>query len=341
MPKVSVLLSIYNGERFLKEAIESILVQTFKDFEFIIINDGSTDKTGAILADYQQSDPRIRVFDQENRGLIASLNRGCRLAQAAYIARMDADDISLPDRIAMQVDAMESHPEIGILGSAVEFIDEKGVPNGQRFYPNDSYLVGWTFLFGNNLAHPSVMMKRGVVDRVGYYRREALYVEDYDLWVRASKVTRIANISRILLQRRNWTGSISSCHLQMQEQNVVKIMFSIAEGVLRSEVSIETITMLRQVFAGSFHGGLLEIESLIRLIRKLCRMYVVRNSLSDADARKIYRDAGRKIGSLGVLAARFSILKAFLIFVQGLRLGGPALLLSDAPKVLLKKFYSN
>src|SRR4030042_1971241 len=102
-------MSVYNGEKYLKEAVESILNQTFRDFEFIIINDGSTDGTGAILASYQQKDARIRIYNQENQGLIASLNRGCQLARGEYIARMDADDISLPQRLQRQLDYMEAH----------------------------------------------------------------------------------------------------------------------------------------------------------------------------------------------------------------------------------------
>ena len=113
-PIVSVVMSVYNGERFLREAVGSILDQSFRKFEFIVINDGSTDFTGAMLDSYQEQDLRMHVYHQENRGLVESLNRGCALAQGKYIARMDADDISVINRLMWQVEFMEKHPEVTV-----------------------------------------------------------------------------------------------------------------------------------------------------------------------------------------------------------------------------------
>lgn len=123
-PKVSVVMSVYNGEKYLPETIDSILNQTFKDFEFIIINDGSTDKTAKILTSYD--DPRIRIFNQENMGLTKSLNRAISLAKGEYIARMDADDISYPERLKKQVDYLNKNPDIGLVGSKYIRIDKRG-----------------------------------------------------------------------------------------------------------------------------------------------------------------------------------------------------------------------
>ena len=109
-------MSVYDGERFLREAIDSILTQTFHDFEFIIVNDGSTDGSAAILDSYAKSDARLRVYDQANRGQCASDNRGCKLARGKYIARMDADDVSTPDRLEKQIAFLENHPKVGLLG---------------------------------------------------------------------------------------------------------------------------------------------------------------------------------------------------------------------------------
>ena len=125
-PIVSVVMSVLNGERFLREAVESILDQSLREFEFIIINDGSTDFSGSILDSYQHKDPRLRVVHQENMGLVESLNRGCGLARGKYIARMDADDIAIQDRLRWQADFMETHPEVGVVGGAVEVIDTTG-----------------------------------------------------------------------------------------------------------------------------------------------------------------------------------------------------------------------
>jgi hypothetical protein len=125
-PTVSVVMSVFNGEPYLHEALESILNQTFRDFEFIIINDGSTDGSATVLESYRKSDSRLRVYHQENRGVGESLNRGCGLAQGKYIARMDADDIATSGRLMRQVEFMEGHPEVDVVGGAVEFIDATG-----------------------------------------------------------------------------------------------------------------------------------------------------------------------------------------------------------------------
>lgn len=125
-PAISVVMSVYNGEAFLAEAVESILNQTLPDFEFVIINDGSNDKTAEILSDYAKRDPRVRVFPQENKGRAKSLNRGIDLARAPVIARMDADDIAFPSRFEQQLELLTAQPDIGLLGGAVELVTGNG-----------------------------------------------------------------------------------------------------------------------------------------------------------------------------------------------------------------------
>ena len=123
-PLVSVLMSVYNGDRYLDEAIDSILSQTYENFEFIIINDGSTDHTKDILSSYSNQDNRIRVFHQKNHGLTFSLNRGLELSRGKYVARMDADDISSPRRLEEQINYLRANPEVGVLGTQMEIINE-------------------------------------------------------------------------------------------------------------------------------------------------------------------------------------------------------------------------
>src|SRR6266480_6486765 len=124
VPPISVVMPVYNSAGVVAEAVESILQQTFRDFEFIIVDDGSTDDTGEILHEYAQLDKRIRLYSQENSGLIEALNRYCRVAAGKYIARMDADDISLPARLEKQFRFMETHPEVGVLGTWIQDVDE-------------------------------------------------------------------------------------------------------------------------------------------------------------------------------------------------------------------------
>lgn len=167
-PIVSVVMSVFNGERFLREAVESILDQSFTDFEFIVVDDGSTDGSASILDSYQSYDARVKVHHHEHGGLIKSLNRGCSLAQAKYIARMDADDVASKDRLSWQVDFMEAHPEIGVLGGAVEWIDAMGKSLLTQRHPAEDRQIKAALLHGCALWHPTVLFaERSLSGRAG------------------------------------------------------------------------------------------------------------------------------------------------------------------------------
>jgi hypothetical protein len=195
-------MSVLNGELYLREAVESILNQTFRDFEFIIINDGSTDGTAAILEFYQKSDPRVRVYGQENRGVGESLNRGCGLAQGKYIARMDADDIALSDRLARQIEFMEAHAEVDVVGGAVEFIDVTGKPLITVRYPETDYdIKSRAFSRQSPVVHPTALFRRDVFVSVGGYR-PVFMAEDYDLWLRFAQHGQLANLQEVVLKYR-------------------------------------------------------------------------------------------------------------------------------------------
>lgn len=201
-PIVSVVMSVYNGERFLREAVESILDQSFLEFEFIIINDGSTDFTAEMLDSYQKNDPRVHVYHQENRGLVESLNRGCGLAQGSYIARMDADDISVKNRLMWQVDFMEKHPEVGVLGGAAEIIDTTGNSLRTAANPIEDHEIRYALLDDCPVWHPTVLMRKDVFVSVGGYRKVVFGAEDYDLWLRIADHYQLANLEAVLLHYR-------------------------------------------------------------------------------------------------------------------------------------------
>lgn len=200
-PRVSFLMAVYDGETYLDEAIQSVLNQTFRDFEFIVINDGSTDGTAKIIERYRQGDGRIRAYEQPKRGLVVALNRGLGLARGEYVARMDADDISVPKRVAAQVAFMDAHPEVGICGTWIETI---GTPHGDvRRYPTDDATIRSWLLFESVLAHPSIVMRRALLMKIGlFYDAGYVHAEDYDLWVRAAHHTALANIPEVLLRYR-------------------------------------------------------------------------------------------------------------------------------------------
>jgi len=191
-------MSVYNGRRYLKEAVESILNQTFKNFEFIIIDDGSTDKSPQILDEYTKRDKRIRVIHQKNIGLTKSLNKALKLAQGKYIARIDADDIAYKSRFKKQVDFLEKHPKVGLVGSYVDVIDEKRKTIGQLIYPTSDKKIKKELIKKNPFCHPSVMFRKEVTEKVGAYNEDFGTAQDYDFWMRISKHYQVANLSKVL-----------------------------------------------------------------------------------------------------------------------------------------------
>jgi glycosyltransferase involved in cell wall biosynthesis len=220
-PTVSVVMSAYNEERYLGSAMESLLDQTFDDFEVIVVDDGSKDRTPEILASYD--DPRVRVVRQENRGLIASLNRGVDLAQGRYIARMDGDDIAYPERLARQVAFLDAHPDVGLLGTAFDEIDGDGRVIGCRRYPTEDADLRRILIRYNPFFHSSVMMRRELLQRVGGYIEapDLVLVEDYDLWFRLARVTRLAGLPDVLVARRYHGGNLSVVRETLQLRRAV------------------------------------------------------------------------------------------------------------------------
>jgi glycosyltransferase involved in cell wall biosynthesis len=319
-PKVTVLMSVYNGEAYLGEAIESILHQTFRDFEFIVIDDGSTDGTAAILAHYQSMDDRIHVYPQDNQGLITSLNRGCRLGKGKYIARMDADDVSLPERLSKQIDYMEAHPEIGVLGTWVDFIDGNSHIVGNWHMATVPGVIGWSLFFGSPLAHSSIMIRRPIIEQLGFYRPEALHAEDYDLWARASFVTRIANIPEVLLLFRFSQENISTRYSKTQEQTSVKIMHWTITQLLASEVSVDTVANLHSTSRGVSIDNLEQIQQLAIIIQRLHKAYIGTHSLNRLEHSEVSRDASIRLCTLAVLARQVSLRKGFAIFMEALKI---------------------
>lgn len=204
-PTVSVVLSVYNAERHLRGAVNSILDQTLSDFEFIIIDDGSTDDTGKILGEYR--DPRIRLISRENRGLTHSLNEGVLAARGKYVARMDADDVSVSTRFAKQVEFLDANPHIGVVGSNYTIIDENGRPLLTTDFFTHPDELRTCLVLCNQIGHGSVMVRKEVIVKAGMYDATVGIVEDYDLWQRISGIGELANLPDVLyLWRHNPQG---------------------------------------------------------------------------------------------------------------------------------------
>ena len=200
-------MPVYNGETYLKEAIDSILSQSFQQFELLIINDGSTDTSLSIINSYK--DPRIRLDDNgHNRGIIYSLNKGLSLAQGKYIARMDCDDIALPLRLEKQFNYMESNPEIGICGTSFKAFDElTGWNNKVKFPMKDEAIRAFMFI-QSPFCHPSVMIRKEIIDNFSLqYPSNWHCAEDYGLWVELMRYTKGHNMPEILLKYRYHNSS--------------------------------------------------------------------------------------------------------------------------------------
>lgn len=212
---MSVVMPVHNEVFFIDQAVESILNQTCKNFEFIIIDDGSTDDTWSILN--QVSDSRVRLFRQENHGITATLNRGLKLAHGRYIARMDADDIAAPSRLADQFRYIEEHPEVVLVGSNCKVINARGQFVREAHFPEShSALMRHLEQGRSPFPHPSAMFNAKAARQVGGYNPSFLVAQDLDLWLRLSKMGKIACIQKNLLFLRKHDDSISSVNRRSQ-----------------------------------------------------------------------------------------------------------------------------
>ncbi|MEI8182201.1 MAG: glycosyltransferase [Desulfomonile sp.] len=222
-PRVTVLMSVYNGLTYLAEAVKSILEQSFSDFEFLVINDGSTEPLDTVLQDFD--DARIVLLNHENIGLTRSLNRGLRLARGKYVARMDADDISLPGRLEAQIRAFEDDPHLDLVGCFFDVIDEQGYLIEKKKLIVDHIYRLWRLQFHNNYGHGSVMFRNKSILSAGGYDENLLYAQDFDLWSRISKRDNTKIIPQVYYQYRMIRqGSQSSVsHYETQLANAVRI----------------------------------------------------------------------------------------------------------------------
>ncbi len=243
-PDLCVVMSVRNGGAYLPPAIDSILTQTFRDFQFLIMDDKSTDETAEVLARYAAQDPRITLLQGEGRGLAAALNLALEKTNADLIARMDADDISLPERFAIQRDWMTAHPECVALGTAVQTIDADDNPLRIRKYPSNPADIRDRLLMRNCVCHPSAMIRRSALRQISGYRENFLTSQDYDLWLRLLSVGDIANLPDVLLQYRkhNTRTSDSANRSRQTLYSVAAIASHLGQQVNAPQVDMNDIT---------------------------------------------------------------------------------------------------
>jgi GT2 family glycosyltransferase len=252
VPLVSVLMSVYNGQQYLVEAIESIRSQTFTGFEFIILDDASSDDTWNILESYAKKDARITlIHNEENIGLTRSLNKGLSVARGKYIARQDADDVALPQRFEEQVGYLEKHPQVVLVSCNLDVIDDQGRVVGQFLRACDPQFVSWFLLFLNQLGgHSQVVFRREAAVKIGGYSESCRYSQDYELWLRLDQVGEIAILPVVLQRWRQHEKSISGSVRQDQEEYQLHISKQFLTRLTGEEIDLKAVKELRDFWGG-------------------------------------------------------------------------------------------
>lgn len=208
-PHITVLMPVRDGARWLPAAVDSVLDQSCRELELVVVDDGSTDDTAAILAAYSSREARVRVLRSEASGLVAALNRGLEAARAPLVARLDADDVTLPQRLARQAALMREDPRLELLGAWAEIIDAEGRPSGRMRRPIEPEALRHTLRVENPFIHSTVMFRTETVRRLGGYRAAFTAAEDYDLWLRIAEVGDVANLGECLIRYRRHAGGVT------------------------------------------------------------------------------------------------------------------------------------
>jgi len=222
-PVISVVMGVYNGGEYIRETVNSILSQTFRDFEFIIVNDGSTDNTGEILQEYAKKDPRIKVIRQENQGLTKALIAGCQMAQGEYIARQDCGDVSKPERLAKQLKCINADKGLALVSCSVNFFGPAG-----EFVFLSSFKPDYRLAQRGISWHGTAFFPKELYKKSGGYRSEFYFAQDLDLWVRLAKYGKISVLLEALYEARFAEGQISGIY-RKEQIALTKIIYSLRD----------------------------------------------------------------------------------------------------------------
>ncbi len=223
-PKISVIMSVYNGQDFLQASVKSILNQTCSDFEFLIVDDASTDSSPVLLEGLAKSDNRIKIIkNQFNLGLTKSLNLALDQARGQYIARLDADDLAYPDRLKHQLDFLENNPDYVLLGTAADVIDDNCKVLFQIKPPTESEKIVKSLIKFNPFIHSSIMFRKSIVDLLGGYDSDLKYAQDYELYFRLINKGLLGNLSDVLVAYRDRQSSITAQKNRSQIKTVLKV----------------------------------------------------------------------------------------------------------------------
>ena len=304
---VSIVMPAYNAERFLPQAIDSVLAQTYPDFELLVVDDESNDRTPDILQEYARKDSRVRTLRLPHGGAIVARNTGMALSSGDFIAVMDADDVCCEHRLQRQVQVMRRFPDIGVLGSYVQLIDDQGRAGPIKSYPVDEALMSWSMLFYNCFAHPAVMMRRTVLAVAkGYAAGCKGGSEDYDLFQRLNGLVRFATVRDVLLFYRRWGGNMTRLAWNKQEEGATRIVQDAVRRLIRTNVPAELASGLRGLSAGRYPKTAVQVAELRALMTNLYEAFIAQPWIKPKGRSLVRRDLGIKLWVLAAIAARLS-----------------------------------
>jgi hypothetical protein len=290
-PRVTVLMPVYNGEKYVGSAIESVLNQTFADFQFLIVDDSSTDRSADIIDAYRLKDPRIIVAsNKKEKGIVGALNTGIEEARGEYIARMDQDDVSLPERMEKQVRFMDKHPDVGASGTWMKTL---GQTESRLWlpYPTDHEHIKIALLFYTSLAHPTVIMRRSFLEKHELrYEERFKNAEDYDLWERCALLFQLANIPEALLLYRLHAASMSRTLSSEQAELATKVVAR-QLGRLGIVPTDDELTIHSRVVFGPFGEGDFANAAeawLLKLVRANCSIRLYDPILFEREMQRIH-----------------------------------------------------
>ncbi len=284
-PRVSVVTATYNGARFLSPAIASILAQSYPDFEYVIVDDASTDASPAILAGFAAQDSRIRpVTNPAQLGPAGALNRALAAARGDFVAVLDHDDLALPERLARQVAFLDAHPEVGAVGAQVRLIDEAGATIRSQSYPTDPAVARWQVLFGASLLHSASLYRRSLLQQLGGYSLKHAYLCDYELLARLAEITEIANLPDTLACYRRSTTQVSATQRTPQDGQMLLLQYAIQQRWLALRPDLATFFALRRWGFGAPPASAAQATAAIAQLESLYDRYCAVTLLT-ADAR--------------------------------------------------------
>ncbi|MFP4526914.1 MAG: glycosyltransferase family 2 protein [Candidatus Kapaibacterium sp.] len=293
-PKITILMSVYNSEQFLRRAMESALAQTFRDFEFLIVNDGTTDSSIDIVREFD--DKRIRIIKNErNLGLTASLNRGINESKGEFIARFDTDDMMTPRRIEVQYNYMRENPECGVCASLADIIDENDQVVRRTNFPARQKAIMWSLLFVNPITHSSAMVRTELLKKNPYdeYFKKS---QDFELWTRLIFKTEFAIIQERLVSQRRHSGTISATAGSDQLQFAIEAARRYIRNLFGSDFVFDGFEIFRDERLWQFP----QIYAARQFIERAYKLFMKKFDPNSHEKAEINREYGVRLGALAM-----------------------------------------